>query len=87
MEPNAFDEAVQGVDAVIHCASPLPAEDPKADPSVNITPAIQGTLGILKSSKKVSGVQRVVITSSVASVLERHPPTYEYTEVCTFISL
>lgn len=80
-EPNAFDEAVQGIDAVIHCASPLPADDPKAEPSVNIIPAIQGTLGILKSSMKVPGIQRVVITSSVGAVNEPHPPTYEYTEV------
>ncbi|KAJ6512297.1 hypothetical protein DFH09DRAFT_877724, partial [Mycena vulgaris] len=45
---GAFDEAVQGVDAIEHTASPfhLNADEPEE----LITPAIQGTLGILRSA-------------------------------------
>ncbi|KAG8951133.1 methylglyoxal reductase (NADPH-dependent) gre2 [Tulasnella sp. 424] len=64
---GAFDEAVVGVDAVEHTASPVTffAEEPRAI----IEPAIHGTVGILESIKKYAPtVKRVVLTSSIASV-------------------
>ncbi|KZT38287.1 NAD(P)-binding protein [Sistotremastrum suecicum HHB10207 ss-3] len=64
---GAFDEAVKGVDGVEHTASPFHfnAEDPQA----LIGPAVKGTVGILQSVVKYgSGVKRVVVTSSCASV-------------------
>lgn len=64
---GAFDEAVQGVDYIVHLASPLAV--PSNDHEANIIqPAIRGTLSILYSALKESKVQRVVITSSVAAV-------------------
>lgn len=79
---NAFDESLSSgdIDAVIHCASPLVVSDPKADPDVNIKPAIQGTLGILKSAQKSPSVNRVIITSSVASVRDPREAGHVYTE-------
>ncbi|CAG7854130.1 Putative uncharacterized oxidoreductase C513.07 [Serendipita indica DSM 11827] len=79
---NAFDESLSAgdIDAVIHCASPLPVSDPKADPDVNIKPAIQGTLGILKSAQKVPSIKRIVITSSIASVKDPRDTGHIYTE-------
>ncbi|KAJ7636242.1 D-lactaldehyde dehydrogenase [Roridomyces roridus] len=65
---GAFDEAVKGVDAIEHTASPFHfnAEDP-AELSV---PAIQGTVGILESARKYApSVKRIVITSSCAAVM------------------
>ncbi|KIO32648.1 hypothetical protein M407DRAFT_18408 [Tulasnella calospora MUT 4182] len=64
---GAFDQAVVGVDAVEHTASPVTffAEDPKDI----IDPAIHGTVGILESIKKYAPtVKRVVLTSSIASI-------------------
>ncbi|KAF8798337.1 NAD(P)-binding protein [Phlegmacium glaucopus] len=70
---GAFDEAVKGVDAIEHTASPFP-QDIK-EPEDVIKPAVQGTLGMLKSAlKHGSQVQRIVITSSCASVI-RFPPS------------
>lgn len=66
---GAYDDAVKGVKYVIHVASPLPHpryNDADYDAEV-IQPAIKGTVGILASAYKVSGVQRVVMTASVAS--------------------
>lgn len=61
VQDGAFDEAVKGVDAVAHTASPfhMNADEPKE----LFDPAINGTLGVLKSIKKNNpNVQRVVIT-------------------------
>lgn len=70
-QEGAFDEAIKGVDAIIHTASPVDfkvVEDPQGKQSLCrtighirltgdrgidlITPAVQGTLGILKSAVK-----------------------------------
>ncbi|KAJ7638188.1 D-lactaldehyde dehydrogenase [Roridomyces roridus] len=76
-QEGAFDDAVKGVDAIEHTASPfhLQADDP-AELSV---PAIQGTVGILESARKYgSSVKRVVVTSSCAAVM--HPSTEQLDE-------
>ncbi|KAI0349758.1 NAD-P-binding protein [Trametes cingulata] len=65
---GAFDAAVNGVDAIMHVASPvnLRAEDPDE----LIIPAVQGTLNLLQSALKYrSTVKRVIITSSCAAVM------------------
>ncbi len=63
-----WDAAMVGVGAVVHTASPFPIVDP-ADPEVLIRPAVEGTLRVLKAAK-AAGVGRVVMTSSVAAVLD-----------------
>ncbi|KAJ7186147.1 D-lactaldehyde dehydrogenase [Mycena filopes] len=66
---GAFDEAVQGVDAIEHTASPFHLH--AVEPDELIIPAIHGTVGILKSALKYGkSVKRVVITSSCAAVLQ-----------------
>ncbi|KAL3952727.1 hypothetical protein ACCO45_012670 [Purpureocillium lilacinum] len=81
--PGAFDEAVQGVDGIIHTASPfiLGATDFETE---LFRPAIQGTVSILEATQKHNpGVSRIVITSSFASVLDPSQgkrPGYIYTE-------
>jgi len=64
---GAFDEAVKGVDYIVHVASPLakPSDD---DEKNIIQPAIRGTLSILYSALKEPSIRRAVITSSVAAV-------------------
>ncbi|KAL7791484.1 hypothetical protein V8C37DRAFT_382531 [Trichoderma ceciliae] len=68
--PGAYDEAVKGVKYVVHIASPLalPVEGEEAYQTQIIQPAIQGTVGILESANKVSGIEKIVITASVLSV-------------------
>jgi dihydroflavonol-4-reductase len=58
--------AVQGCDYVLHVASPFPPAQPK-DPDELIVPAREGTLRVLRASLD-AGVERVVVTSSVAAV-------------------
>jgi nucleoside-diphosphate-sugar epimerase len=60
-------EAVAGCTFVHHVASPIPSARPK-DPNDLIVPAREGTLRVLKAAL-AAGVQRVVVTSSVAAVL------------------
>ncbi|KJZ71560.1 hypothetical protein HIM_09029 [Hirsutella minnesotensis 3608] len=68
--PGAYNDAVKGVKYIVHVASPLatsPPEDATYDTHV-IQPAIRGTVGILESASKASGIQRIVITASVLSI-------------------
>ncbi|EKM56842.1 uncharacterized protein PHACADRAFT_254183 [Phanerochaete carnosa HHB-10118-sp] len=65
---GAFDDAVKGVDAIEHTASPfyLNAKDPQE----LIVPAVAGTRTVLQSAQQYGdNVRRVVITSSCATVL------------------
>ncbi|EKM51496.1 uncharacterized protein PHACADRAFT_199005 [Phanerochaete carnosa HHB-10118-sp] len=70
---GAFDEAVKGVDAIEHTASPfhLNADDPQEI----IGPAVSGTVGMLQSALKHANgtVRRVVVTSSCSAVLTEDP--------------
>jgi dihydroflavonol-4-reductase len=59
-------EAVAGCDYVLHVASPFPSAQPK-DADELIVPAREGTLRVLRAALD-AGVERVVLTSSVAAV-------------------
>jgi nucleoside-diphosphate-sugar epimerase len=50
VQEGAFDEVVKGVDAVIHPASPFHFK--VTHPNELIEPAINGTVGVLRSIKK-----------------------------------
>lgn len=64
---NSFDEAVKGVDGVIHVASVLSMSP---DPNEVIPQTIAGVVNVLKSAMKEESVKRVVYTSSsVAATL------------------
>ncbi|KAI6044390.1 D-lactaldehyde dehydrogenase [Pisolithus marmoratus] len=68
---GAFDEAVQGVDAIIHIASPV------YSPEDMVAIAVKGTLGILRSALQFGqNIKRIVYTSSAAAILrEVNQPT------------
>lgn len=72
-QEGAFDEAVKGVDAIEHTASPfsLNADDPQEI----IGPAVAGTVGMLDSAFRVANdtVRRIIVTSSCSSVLTVDP--------------
>lgn len=63
---DGWEQAVNGCDYVLHVASPFPAAQPK-DPDELIVPAREGTLRVLEASLD-AGVQRVVVTSSIAAI-------------------
>lgn len=64
---KGWAEAMAGVSAVMHTASPFPIAQPK-DPAVVIRPAVEGTERVLKAAA-AAGVSRVVMTSSTVAVL------------------
>ncbi|URD98483.1 NmrA-like family [Musa troglodytarum] len=72
LDEGSFDAVVKGCDGVFHTASPFyfATADPQAD---IIEPAVKGTLNVLASCKKFS-VKRVVVTSSLASVVYNDKP-------------
>ena len=63
---DSWAEAVAGCDRVLHVASPFPPVQPK-DPDELIVPAREGTLRVLRAALD-AGVERVVVTSSVAAI-------------------
>jgi nucleoside-diphosphate-sugar epimerase len=78
---GAFDEAVKGVHAIAHMASPVSLSFTDPDPVLHA--AITGTLTILNSASKHAGSQlkHFVLISSVAAIYHPPPtPTYTFTE-------
>lgn len=63
---DGWAEAVAGCDFVLHVASPFPPAQPQ-DPDELIVPARDGALRVLGAALD-AGVERVVLTSSVAAV-------------------
>ncbi len=60
-------EAMDGVDVLMHTASPFPIADPKDEMEL-IGPAVDGTLRALRAAQ-AAGVQRVVLTSSMVAMI------------------
>ncbi len=67
-KPETWDAAVAGCDAVMHIASPVSLETPK-DESEIVKPAVEGTMAVLHACVKHPEVKAVVLTSSIASIL------------------
>lgn len=59
--------AMAGASALVHTASPFPMIQPR-DENDLIRPALEGTVRALKAASE-AGIERVVLTSSVASVV------------------
>ncbi|KAH7274693.1 hypothetical protein MRS44_007048 [Fusarium solani] len=79
MAEGAFDEAVKGVSAVIHTASPMTFD---SNPHNVIPVAIAGAVNALKATYTEPGVKRFVFTSSSTSVVisKRDTPGIVVTE-------
>lgn len=80
MADEGWDDALAGVDVLMHTASPFPNGDPD-DPEELIRPAVDGTLRALNAAK-AAGVNRVILTSSCAAIYKdsAKPPTQKSTE-------
>src|SRR5204863_5276432 len=77
---GGWADAVAGCSHVLHVASPFPSKQPK-DPDELIVPAREGALRVIQASL-AAGVQRIVMTSSVAAVRHGRPASEDtpYTE-------
>lgn len=63
-----FTKAMQGVEVVLHTASPFHLGGGDAE-AVYLVPAIRGTLNVLQAAHKAGTVKNFVLTSSFAAVI------------------
>ncbi len=70
LKDNGWAEAVSGCEYVLHVASPVPSEMPDNEDEL-ILPAREGTLRVLRAASNAH-VKRVVLTSSLSSILSGH---------------
>lgn len=70
--PEGWDEAVRGVDAVLHVASPFVTDMPRNENDL-IRPARMGVKHVVEAAVR-QGVRRIVQTSSVVAVMYGHSP-------------
>ena len=68
MNEDTIDKAVEGMNFILHVASPFPSQTPR-DPKEVIDPAVNGTKYVLKAASKHK-VTRVVVTSSIAAIMD-----------------
>ena len=68
LKDKGWDKAMEGCEFVLHVASPFINIEPK-DENEYIRPAVDGTMRALKAAKN-AGVKKVVLTSSMVSMLE-----------------
>lgn len=73
MNDHGWRQAMIGIDAIAHVAAQILGIEPK-DPQVVIGPAVEGTERVLRFAV-VSGIKRVVMTSSIATVGYGHGHT------------
>ncbi|KAG8159358.1 hypothetical protein KVR01_011019 [Diaporthe batatas] len=75
-EPDAFLEVVMGCSYIVHVASPIPTVPPR--PMDMRTPAQDGTKAILNAAECEPLVKRVVITGSIASLVNPGDPRFTH---------
>lgn len=71
MQDDGWDAAMQGVDYLLHTASPFVTTSPK-DAGEIVKPALDGTRRALNAALH-SNVKRIVLTSSMAATCHGHP--------------
>lgn len=69
---DGWDDAMRGVDVLLHTASPFPGAQPD-DPQELIRPAVDGTLRALEAAHG-AGVSRVVLTSTCGAIYKPAEP-------------
>lgn len=70
LDDAGWDDAMQGSHYLLHVASPVPVQTP-AHESELIEPALNGTRRALRAASK-AGIDRMVMTSSIAAVSAGH---------------
>ncbi len=69
LDEGSFDAAAEGCDTIFHMASPFVPFNVKQPQQELVEPAVQGTRNVLQTANRTASVTRVVLTSSVASVM------------------
>ncbi|GMN33285.1 hypothetical protein TIFTF001_004069 [Ficus carica] len=64
----AVSAAVRGCAGVFHVASPCTLDDPRDPHAELLSPAVEGTLNVLRAAK-YENVRRVVLTSSISALV------------------
>lgn len=78
MNDDGWPEALEGVDLMVHMASPFPLGAPKTESDL-IRPAVDGTRRALEAAHH-AGVRRVILTSSVVAISGSTPRNDPFTE-------
>jgi dihydroflavonol-4-reductase len=68
MDKDSLQAAVAGCEYIVHVASPIPNEQPKDEMDV-ITPAVEGTIGMLEACVG-SDVKKLIVTGSCVSIFD-----------------
>lgn len=69
---EGWDAAMDGVDVLMHTASPFPLTQPK-DEQETIRPAVDGALRAVKAAQ-AAGITRVIMTSSTVAIMNTDLP-------------
>jgi dihydroflavonol-4-reductase len=74
---GGWEEACAGCKYVLHVASPIPSgpDKPKGEEEDLVTPAVDGTLRVLRAAKQAGTVKRIVLTGSIAAINEGQEAT------------
>jgi len=77
-QPGSFDPVMNGVEHVIHTASPyvVSVDDPQRD---LVDPSLNGTRSVLGSAAASGSVRRIVVTSSFAAVTDEPEGRFDET--------
>ncbi|KAJ3003149.1 hypothetical protein NUW54_g5451 [Trametes sanguinea] len=68
LQADAIEAVLHDIQGIVHTATPVTFD--LEDPEEYIRPAVEGTLGILRSAAKYPEIKRIVITSSIGAVAE-----------------
>ncbi|MBU0656037.1 MAG: NAD-dependent epimerase/dehydratase family protein [Gammaproteobacteria bacterium] len=68
LDPDAFDEAMENCEVVIHTASPFLVGEISNPNDELVRPAKEGTINILETASRILTVKRVILTSSVSAI-------------------
>jgi nucleoside-diphosphate-sugar epimerase len=71
LQEGSFDKALEGAAVLLHTASPFVTSVPNPQTDL-IDPALNGTKNVLASAAR-HGIKNIVITGSVASVVQQFP--------------
>lgn len=69
LKDGSFAEAAEGCDTIFHMASPFVTSTVKDPQRQLVDPAVKGTRNVLMTANSCKTVQRVVLTSSIASIM------------------
>ncbi|PVF97745.1 NAD(P)-binding protein [Serendipita vermifera] len=78
--PGSLDEAVKGVEGIVHTATSIKFFEPDSHPNAWIEPSVNMIVELLRSATKSPSVKRVVFTSSMGAVGMGEPGKKLYTE-------